>query len=232
MTIKLLKLLAVFAPAYVLVGALLHQWVFPEPVPDHTNYPAAGDEIVNCLAGERLVFLRTGFETGGSYTENEIHLQPGGAVPKAHIHLKQDETFHILQGQLTLIVDGRQLVLEPGDSYTIPMGVPHQPFNNGTETVVARVRITPAGRADLMLAQVHGFLTEKEKPRREREWFLQAMLYSVYYDTYLAKPPVVVQKLLSFLIAPTARLLGYRSWYRDYSLKWKRTKPPAPTCHH
>jgi mannose-6-phosphate isomerase-like protein (cupin superfamily) len=226
--IKLLKLSAVFVPAYVLGGALLHQWVFPEPAPDRTNYPASGDEIVNCFSGERLVILRSGHETGGSYSENEIHLQPGGAVPKAHVHLKSDETFEVIRGQLTLIVDGRQIVLGPGEAYTIPMGVPHQPFNKGSEPVVARVRITPAGQHDLMLAQVHGFLTEKEAPRGEREWFLQAMLYSTYYGTYLAKPPVVVQKILSFLIAPTARLLGYRSWYRDYSLKWKRVTPCAP----
>jgi hypothetical protein len=32
-------------------------------------------------------------------------------------------------------------------------------------------------------------------------------------------PSVATQKVISFLIAPTARLLGYRSWYRDYSLK-------------
>jgi hypothetical protein len=74
-----------------------------------------------------------------------------------------------------------------------------------------------------LLAQVHGFLTEKATPRTEWEWFMQAMLYSAYYGTYLAQPPVTVQKLLSFLVSPTARLLGYRSWYPAYSQKWKRS---------
>lgn len=222
MTMKLLKLLVLLAATYVAVGALLHHWMFPEGAPDNAMLPASGEEIVN--RGERLVFLRTGTETGGSYTENEIHLQPGAAVPKAHVHLSQDEAFTVIRGRLTMMVAGQEYVLGPGDSHTVPKGVPHQPFNRGSEPVVARVRITPAGRADLMLAQVHGFLTEKETPRGEREWFLQAMLYAVYYDTYLASPSITAQKALSFLIAPTARLLGYRSWYRAYSLKWKRPR--------
>lgn len=143
-------------------------------------------------------------------------------MPKPHIHLYQDETFVIVSGELTLMENGREFVLGPGASHTIAKGVPHQPFNRGDEPVIARVRITPAGRMDLMLAQVHGFLTEKATPRNEWEWFMQAMLYSAYYGTYLARPPVAVQKVLSFLVAPTARLLGYRSWYPAYSQKWKQ----------
>ncbi len=224
MTMTLLKLLIFLVANYIAAGALLHYWVFPEAAPDSALLSASGEEITNRFAGERLLFLRTGSETGGRYTENEIHLQPGAAVPKAHVHLNQDEAFTVVRGRLTMIVGGQEQVLGPGESYTVPKGVPHQPFNGGSEPVVARVRITPAGRADLMLAQVHGFFTEKEAPRGELEWFLQATLFAPYYDTYLASPSVATQKVLSFLIAPTARLLGYRSWYRDYSLKWKRPR--------
>lgn len=220
----ILKLVLSVAGLYILAGAILHHWVFPESSPDPASFPLGGEEIVNRFSGERLIFIRTGAETGGEYTENEIRLQPGGAVPKAHIHLHGDETFSVLSGKLTLVEDGKEIVLGPGASYTIRKGTPHQPFNRGAEPVVARVRIAPAGRADLMLAQVHGFLTERS--RSEAEWFLQAMLYSVYYDTFLASPPVWVQKTLSFLISPTARLFGYRSWYRAYSKKWKAESRP------
>lgn len=220
----ILKLVLSVAGLYFLAGAILHHWVFPELSPDLKSLPLGGEEIVNRFSGERLIFIMTGVETGGEYTENEIHLQPGGAVPKAHIHLHGDETFSVLSGTLTLVENGNEIVLGPGAVHTIRKGTPHQPFNRGTEPVVARVRITPAGRADLMLAQVHGFLTERR--RSEAEWFLQAMLYSVYYDTFLASPPVWVQKTLSFLISPTARLFGYRSWYPAYSEKWKAEARP------
>lgn len=220
----ILKLVLSVAGLYIVAGAILHYWVFPEPSPDPATLPLSGEEIVNRFSGERLIFIRTGAETGGEYTENEIHLQPGGAVPKAHIHLHEDETFSVKSGELTLVEDGKEIVLGSGAVHTIRKGTPHQPFNRGAEVVVARVRITPAGRADLMLAQVHGFLSERR--RSEMEWFLQAMLYSVYYDTFLASPPVWVQKSLSFLISPTARLLGYRSWYPSYSEKWKAGARP------
>jgi hypothetical protein len=76
-TLNLLKLFILLTAIYVIAGALLHNWVFPEAAPDNAILPASGEEIVNPVTRECLVFPRTGAETGGSYTENEIHLQPG-----------------------------------------------------------------------------------------------------------------------------------------------------------
>jgi hypothetical protein len=82
--------------------------------------------------------------------------------------------------------------------------------------------LPPAGKHDLMLAQTHGFLTAKETPRSKGEFFLQAMLFVDYYGTYTADMPVPVQKTLSYLISPTARLMGYRTCTPEFSLKWKK----------
>jgi hypothetical protein len=40
--------------------------------------------------------------------------------------------------------------------------------------------------------------------------------FSPKYDTWLASPPVFAQKSLFFAIGPTARLLGYRTYYEKY----------------
>jgi hypothetical protein len=105
----------------------------------------------------------------------------------------------------------------------VPAGDIHQPMNKDTLELVTINRVVPAAKHDLMLAQTHGFLTEKDLPRTKSEFFLQAMLFVDYYGTYTADLPVPAQKILSYLIAPTARLMGYRTWKPEYSMKWKKT---------
>jgi mannose-6-phosphate isomerase-like protein (cupin superfamily) len=211
-----------FIVAYIVVGHLFHRYIFPEPEPDATLYPASGDIITNAFAGEQIIFLKSGSETGGAYSLREFHLKPGGAVPKAHLH-EYDETFMVTHGRLTLMWNGHAHVLQPGDSITVPAGDAHQPLNNDTVELVTINRVSPAGKHDLMLAQTHGFLTEKALPRSKAAFFLQAMLFVDYYGTYTADLPVPVQKTLSFLVAPTARLMGYSTWRREYSMKWRKT---------
>ena len=39
--------------------------------------------------------------------------------------MKKDETFHVLSGVLTVDIDGRHKILEPGDSLWVPRGILH-----------------------------------------------------------------------------------------------------------
>ena len=207
---------------YFICGYLIHAYVLPEPVPTEEMYPVSGDVITNSFAGEQIIFIKSGIETGGQYSVREFHLKAGGAVPRAHIHTEYDETFKVIKGTLTVILNGEERVLNPGDSLMVPRGVAHQPMNKGAIELVTMNSVSPAGLHDLMLAQMHGFFTEKERVRTKAEFFLQAMLFVNYYKTYTADLPVVVQKILSFLLAPTARIVGYRSWRSEYSMKWKK----------
>lgn len=50
-----------------------------------------------------------------------------------HYHKKKDETFHILQGNLEVTIDGKEKFLTPGDTLWIPRGVLH---GFGTKTGV------------------------------------------------------------------------------------------------
>jgi quercetin dioxygenase-like cupin family protein len=73
----------------------------------------------------------------------------GDSQPHAH---EYDEYMVVLQGSFTLIIDGRETVLGPGDEYFIPRGVAHAGrFEAGTRTIHAfggrRARREPAGGA-------------------------------------------------------------------------------------
>ena len=46
------------------------------------------------------------------------------------------------------------------------------------------------------------------------------MLFMPAYDVYPVSPPPAVVRVLSFLLAPTARLVGYRSFYPEYAQRF------------
>ncbi len=53
------------------------------------------------------------------------HIAPHGSSPPLHIHHTEDEIFHMLAGELRLVVDGREIRARAGDTLLAPKGKPH-----------------------------------------------------------------------------------------------------------
>lgn len=65
--------------------------------------------------------------SGGSYALFELACPPGTGTP---LHREAgDESFLVLEGQLTFTVDGRTIEAGPGDSLVVPAGTPHAEAN-------------------------------------------------------------------------------------------------------
>ncbi len=71
-------------------------------------------------------------------------VQPKGYVPFEHIHLNQDETFHIKSGAIKLVMDGKEYFAKAGESLTVPKGTPHIAYNNLDAVLDCVVEYTPA----------------------------------------------------------------------------------------
>jgi len=54
----------------------------------------------------------------------ELSAHPGDMVP-LHVHHEEDEVFAVLEGELTLLVNGTPTVVGAGRSVTAPRGIPH-----------------------------------------------------------------------------------------------------------
>src|SRR6185312_14222294 len=72
----------------------------------------------------RVVLKLTGAETGGSFAQVETH-DPCGTTTPLHVHHNEEEAFYVLEGELTLVVDGDRIQLARGDFALVPRGVPH-----------------------------------------------------------------------------------------------------------
>lgn len=63
--------------------------------------------------------------TRGWFSLLESHM-PSGDQPPLHVHLDEDEGFHVIEGEVTIWVGSNEpIVLGPGDSAVAPKGIPH-----------------------------------------------------------------------------------------------------------
>lgn len=73
----------------------------------------------------------------------EWSVQPEGYVPFEHIHISQDEIFHVNQGQIRVLVNRQQQIGEVGQTLTVPRGSRHIAYNNTSQALVCVVEYKP-----------------------------------------------------------------------------------------
>lgn len=81
--------------------------------------------------------LRLG-EVGGltQYGVNLVMLEPGAMSSLRHWHLHEDEFVWVVEGECTLVQDGGETVMRPGDCAAFPAGQPNgHHFLNFTDRV-------------------------------------------------------------------------------------------------
>ena len=75
------------------------------------------------------------------------HVVPPGYFVPPHIHDDEDEFFHILDGELTLITDAGETRARPGDAAVLPRGHRHGFRNDTASPVRFLVTVTPGVQA-------------------------------------------------------------------------------------
>src|SRR5271163_5331672 len=64
---------------------------------------------------------------------------PPGGDAGLHVHLREDESMHLLERQLEVAIGERTFDLKPGESYFAPRGVPQGVRNRGTVAALSCV---------------------------------------------------------------------------------------------
>lgn len=211
----LLYALAVIA-VYLMIGYLFHLVIFPEKKPGVATYFKQGQEFYSKAEGVAQKVARQ--ENGFVYCDLEVH--PFAPGPPKHIHTGFDESFEIRNGELSIWVDGEIKRIKPGEVVHIPKGTPHKPFNESADTIHLKKEFPLPEQFAFGLSQVYGLMDHHpDFGKMPAMVFIMAPIQQSGFDSYLAEgPPVPIQKVMNFLITPTARLMRFRSYYDEYNI--------------
>ena len=104
----------------------------------------AGEGPVVGVVGDLYRFLAVGEQTGGKYAMWEAVVPPGGGPPP-HVHSREEESFYVLEGEITFHVAGERLVAQAGMFANMPIGVPHSFKNDSGQPARMIISVAPAG---------------------------------------------------------------------------------------
>jgi quercetin dioxygenase-like cupin family protein len=110
----------------------------------------AGEGEARWWFGSLATIKLTAAETRGEMTVLEV-LAPAGLGAPLHVHYTEDETFFVLEGEVTFEVAGERIVAGPGDCVFGPREVPHR-FDVGDRPARMLWLFNPGGFEEFVLA--------------------------------------------------------------------------------
>jgi quercetin dioxygenase-like cupin family protein len=174
--------------------------------------------ISNSKTGQDIRFLLTGKDTNGEFLEMETSYESYSKEPAPHYHPNQDEDFTVIEGELTVRIDGRLRILRQGDSLHIAKNKVHSMWNNTKTKTIVNWKIKPALNTDKFLETATGLANDGKTDADGTPNILQGVLMANKYagEFRLQRPPFSVQKVLFIVLTPFAYMCGYRPDYKKY----------------
>jgi mannose-6-phosphate isomerase-like protein (cupin superfamily) len=104
--------------------------------------PGAGAAL--WFGPNRMTVKATAADTGGGFGLLESRI-PAGASPALHVHHGEDESFYVLDGEITFVCGERELHATAGSFVFLPRGVPHTFVVEGDREARVLTLMTPGG---------------------------------------------------------------------------------------
>lgn len=198
--------------AYLVIGLIIHHWVLPAKTPNYTDYFKVGQSFHSKLEG--LTQTITKVENEILITDITINAKSNG--PVVHVHEKFDEKFTVKSGTLSMQFGAEIKKVLAGQTIVIPKNTPHKPFNE-TDSAVIVTSEMPLDFA-YCLSQIYPFWDENQANTKPPKILFQLAVFGDKFDSYptIDAPPKPVLKALKFILAPTARLIGYKHYNERY----------------
>ena len=174
-----------------------------------------GDTIVNIRTGQKMIFLETWAETNGTQLKIDCVSPVTSEREKSHFHPYQENRFTIVEGQLLFTIDGKNILAKVGDIISIPKNVPHRFYNSGHIDAHYVQEFFPALKIDRLFETFFVLAREDKLNTGGTPNILRTALILLNFEKEirLAQPNWKLQKGVFKLLAPIARLMGYKDEY-------------------
>lgn len=110
--------------------------------------PGTGPTV--SAVGDLYRLLAGGEQTGGAYALFESVVLPGGGPPP-HWHANEEESFYVIEGEITFTVNNQPVVAGAGAFLQVPRGTPHAFKNCGSTRARMLIQTAPAGFDKFMM---------------------------------------------------------------------------------
>jgi len=186
----------------------------------------SGDVVENPATRETGRIIVGAADTNGRYLQSELRVRPGGGVSVAHRHSAITERFEVLEGNLTMTINGETRALAAGEHVTIAPGVAHIYANTSDADTVFRCDIWPAARFEPMVITFFALGMEGKTDAKGAPSPLQlAVILDEFGDVMEVEgPPRWLQRLVIPVLARIGRARGLRATYphhRDLYARWQ-----------
>jgi quercetin dioxygenase-like cupin family protein len=190
----------------------------PNGPPDLTPIQV-GEIWENPVTRERATILELPHENPDRRAAAELTALVGARVVGEHRHPGIVERFTVLEGELTLKLDGQTSVLREGESAVVEPGAWHDWWNASDRDARARVEVTPGERFAHMIETLFGLARLGHVNGKGMPDPLQLALFAREFGDVIEfrKPPAAVQRAIFGALAPLARRRGYRATYPQLS---------------
>ncbi|TWU25247.1 Quercetin 2,3-dioxygenase [Novipirellula galeiformis] len=102
------------------------------------------------VVGDVYRFLATGKETDGKYATFEAIVPPGSGPPP-HIHSREEESFLVLEGDVTFQLGDQRFVAGEGTFLNMPVGSLHCFKNESDKLARLLISVAPAGLEEMFM---------------------------------------------------------------------------------
>ena len=190
----------------------------PNGPPDLTPIQV-GEVWENPVTRERAAILELPYKNPEGRTTVELTAVAGARVVGEHLHPALVERFTVLEGELTMKLDGQTSILREGESAVIEPGKWHDWWNAGDRDARSRVEIIPGERFAYLIETLFGLARLGHTNAKGMPPPLQLALFSrEFSDVFTFRsPPPAIQRALSSVLGPIARRRGYRATYPQLS---------------
>jgi mannose-6-phosphate isomerase-like protein (cupin superfamily) len=169
----------------------------------------AGD-VFQLHDGEKVTVVTASADSGGELLEVSAEWTPASHKPLVHSHPKQDEHFEILEGELTVKLDGEKHVLHAGDTLDVPRGTKHAMWNSGSVPARAGWQVRPALRTEDFFENVH---RQRAAGHTAKGGMINmaaaAVVLSEFPDEFVPDIPPAARKPAFAVLRQWARVRGY-----------------------
>ena len=172
---------------------------------------ASSGDTLEMPDGTSFLLIESAAASGGKRVEFEITMAPGALGPPKHFHARQDESWRILQGELSVFVDDGWRTLGEGESLSIAPNTVHTLRNRSAGIARFRDVHEPALDFQDYIEALHrqtaaGKLTSRMTPST---LIHGAMILHQHRTTQLSASPA--QRAAETVLALAGRALGYRT---------------------